>query len=157
MTSKRYMSEGTLRMLGDKRKDIEAQIRQIGAEGSGHQRASLHDDAGTENRLNLLRGSLARIGELGNAVIINPRVDCDAIGLGNSVRVQFLDDDSTETFLLLGQDDVIYRSDIKNIISINSPLGGAILGKRAGDEIELSIAKTTVRKIRIEKIDKGVF
>lgn len=56
----------------------------------------------------------------------------DEMGLNNTAEVWFEDDDETETYRLVTS----VRGDIlNNLISIESPLGKALLGKHEGDRI----------------------
>lgn len=56
----------------------------------------------------------------------------DEMGINNTVDIYFEDDDETDTFRLVTS----VRGDIlNNLISIESPLGRAILGKKEGDRV----------------------
>ena len=78
-----------------------------------------------------------RIGELGykisNAKIIDPsKISKDVVRFASRVVLENLDSDEEVEYMLVGQDE----SDIvKGKISITSPLGQALIGKKPGDEI----------------------
>ena len=108
--TERLMTKSTLENLQNMKADMERKVRDMGKEGSGHQRASVHDDAAAENELNLARGTILNIGELSGVEVIFPRKEVDSIGIGNKVRLQF--EDGEETIYLLGKDDVVYRKDL---------------------------------------------
>ncbi|MFO7883977.1 MAG: transcription elongation factor GreA [Desulfobacteraceae bacterium] len=78
-----------------------------------------------------------RIGELGyklsNAKIIDPsKISKDVVRFASRVVLENLDSDEEVKYMLVGQDE----SDIeKGKISITSPLGQALIGKKPGDEI----------------------
>lgn len=78
-----------------------------------------------------LRGINRRIDELEykvkHAVIITPRTD-GVVSLGSTVTVAV--NGKKKTYRILGSTEVDIE---KNIISHNSPLGQALLGKRAGE------------------------
>lgn len=56
------------------------------------------------------------------------------ISIGSTVKVKFLDDDDIDEFTL---QTVLNADPLKNIISIDSPIGKALLGKSAGDVIQV--------------------
>jgi len=151
----RLMTTATLEDLRTKKADLERQIREMGAESSGHQRASLHDDANAENQLNLIRGTLLNIGDLSGVGIISPRNEVDTVGLGNRVRLQF--EDGEETVHLLSRDDTIYRKDLGVVTSEDSPLGKALLGKRSGESAKVQINPKSSFKVRIIEVLPGNF
>ena len=80
-----------------------------------------------------------RIGELGfklaNADIINPdKLPKDRAAFGHKVLLENIDTGEDVAYQLVGPDE----SDIEQgRISISSPLGRAILGKKPGDELTL--------------------
>ena len=82
-----------------------------------------------------------RIGELGfklaNADIINPdKLPKDRAVFGTKVLLENIDTGEEVEYQLVGPDE----SDIGNgRISVSSPLGRAILGKRPGDELTLEV------------------
>jgi transcription elongation factor GreA len=80
-----------------------------------------------------------RIGELsykiGNAKIIDPStVPKDAVRFASRVLVENLDSEEKVEYMIVGPDE----ADIKQgKISVSSPLGSALLGKKPGDEAVL--------------------
>jgi len=151
----RLMTQATLESLRTRKAELEQQIREMGAEGGGHQRASLHDDAGSENQLNLARGTLLIIGDLSGVDILRPRVETTSVGLGNRVKLQF--EDGEETIYLLSRDDSIYRKDLGVVTSGDSPLGKAILGKRAGELVKVQINPKSSFEVKVTGILPGDF
>ncbi len=66
------------------------------------------------------------------AVIVSDESADDEVGINNTVKVYFEDEDETETYRLVTS----VRGDIlNNLISIESPIGRAILGKKTGDRV----------------------
>ena len=151
----RLMTGKTLRELQTRKSELEKQVREMGMEGSGHQRASLHDDAASENELNMARGTLLNIGELSGTQIVQPRNETDNAGLGNKVRLQF--EDGEETIYLLGRDDAVYRKDLGTITSTDSPLGKAILGRSVGETTEVRVNPKSSFQVKILEILPGEF
>ena len=82
-----------------------------------------------------------RIGELGfklaNADVINPdKLPKDRAVFGTKVLLENIDTGEEVEYQLVGPDE----SDIGNgRISVSSPLGRAILGKKPGDELTLEV------------------
>ncbi len=80
-----------------------------------------------------------RIGELsykiGNAKIIDPSsVPKDTVRFASKVLVENLDSEERVEYMIVGPDE----ADIKQgKISVSSPLGSALLGKKPGDEAVL--------------------
>ncbi len=80
-----------------------------------------------------------RIGELsykiGNAKIIDPlTVPKDFVRFASRVRVENMDSEEKVEYMIVGPDE----ADIKQgKISVSSPLGSALLGKKPGDEAVL--------------------
>ena len=149
------MSQKTLELLKARKAELEEEIMRRGAESSGHQRASIHDDAGSENALNLLRGTLLRIGDLTYVNIIQPNPQTDVVSLGNRIKVKF--EDGEEEVTVLGQDDVIHRKDIGSVVSPESPLGKKLMGRRRGETLEIQLSKNEKSKIVVLDIYKGEF
>lgn len=154
----RRMSRYTYDVLTIKKKTLEEELKRQGSESSGHQRASLHDDPAAENALNLTRANLQIIGDLNYVDIIEPRENVDTVGLGNEVHIAFEGEDEVEAYVLLGRDDALYRRDglSGKIISIESPLGEAILGRQEGDRVSFKAGKNEIF-VRVNQIRPGDF
>jgi transcription elongation factor GreA len=78
--------------------------------------------------------------QIKKAVIIQPRKNNSKVGLGSKVTV--LTNDKEKTYLVLGSAEV---DPTKNIISHNSPLGSALLGKKVGDTVFVELKKTQIK------------
>ena len=80
-----------------------------------------------------------RIGELGYKIaaakVIDPKtVPKDCVRFGSCVILENLDSEEEVEYMIVGQEE----SDIdKGRISVSSPLGTALLGKKPGDEVSL--------------------
>ncbi|MCQ2400716.1 MAG: transcription elongation factor GreA [Lachnospiraceae bacterium] len=70
------------------------------------------------------------------AEIIEDSSSDDVVGINNTVDVYFEDDDETETYRIVTS----IRSDSrKGLISNLSPLGKALLGKKVGERVEVTM------------------
>ncbi len=69
---------------------------------------------------------------LKEAFVIRPNQDTDIIGLGNTVTMRYKDKEVI--FKILGASET---DPSRGIISQNSPLGSALMGRRRGDKIKV--------------------
>ena len=122
----------------------------MGMEGSGHQRASLHDDALSKNELNMTRRVLLNIGELSGVHIIQPKRETDNTGLENRARLQF--EDGEETIYLLSRDNAVHRKDLGTITSTDSPLGRVILGRSVGETADVRVNPKSSFQVKILEV-----
>lgn len=86
-----------------------------------------------KEKQSFLEGRIGEIGyKLGNAKIIDPAtVAKDAVRFACRVLVENLDSEEESEYMLVGPDE----ADIKlGKISVSSPLGSALIGKKPGDE-----------------------
>lgn len=89
-----------------------------------------------KDRQSFLEGRISELGyKLSNAEIIDPeRLPKDRAMFGSRVLLENVDTGEEITYQLVGTDE----SNIKNgKISISSPLGRAIIGKKPGEEVLL--------------------
>ncbi len=93
-------------------------------------------DAAKE-RQGFVEGRLQEIeGKLGNAQIIDPRsLDADGrVVFGSTVELEDIDEGKTVTYQIVGDDE----ADLKQgMISLNSPVARALIGKFGGDVVEV--------------------
>jgi len=152
----RLMTKRTFEFLKKRAEEVRLEIQRRGAESSGHQRASLHDDAGAENQLNLLRAELGRIGDLKGTAFIEAPTDTSTVQLGSRTSLEFSDGERDE-YTLVSPDDVRFNTLPFPVVSYESPLGRAIKGKKRGDTAEypLSAAPTRKETVKILDIKKG--
>jgi len=154
-SSVRLMTQKTYNYLLERREVINQEVKNVGKKRRGvGQRALMHDDAGTEHYQNSLRVELAMIGDLSSVNIIKPSEDISSVSLGAEVEVEHENGKKLKAFLL-GPDDFNTLED-QNVISYNSPLGKAIMGKGVGDEVQIKV-KANILKFKILNISKGNF
>lgn len=94
-----------------------------------------------------------RRSQMENVVFIPPRIETERVGLGNAVELRFQGEEESETFLILGSVDAMFR---KNCLSYQTPVGHRILGQPAGKTIEFEIDGEKTR-VKIVKILQGIF
>ena len=92
--------------------------------------------AAAKDRQGFIEGRIGELGfKLANADIINPdKLPKDRAAFGHKVLLENIDTGEDVAYQLVGPDE----SDIeRGRISISSPLGRAIIGKKPGDELTL--------------------
>ena len=89
-----------------------------------------------KERQSFLEGRIGELSyKLGNARIIDPlTVPKDTVRFASRVRVENLDSEEEVEYMIVGPDEADIK---KGKISVSSPLGTALLGKKPGDEAVL--------------------
>lgn len=152
------ITQRTLNYLTDRRKELEERLIKQGQDSDGgHQRASVHDDQASELSKNEINAELNRIGKLNNMKIIFPRNDTSSVELGNKVNLIFLQPDEELSALVLTSADAMYaeRTQLGVIITPESPLGKAIIGRTVNEEVEIKTKPP--KRVRIDEILPGDF
>lgn len=73
------------------------------------------------------------------------------VGLGDTVEVYIPDDDETERYKLV---TTVRGNSLQGLISIDSPLGKAIRGRKAGDKVYVKVNDRFGYDVEIRFIDK---
>ena len=76
----------------------------------------------------------------------------DVVGLFDKVEVYFEEDDATETYTLM---TTLRMDAFKGIISPESPLGRALMGKRVGDRAKVRVNDDISYWVQIRGLTKG--
>ena len=87
------------------------------------------------------------------AVVISDESLEDEIGLNNTVEIYFEEDNITETYKLM---TTVRGSSLNGRISVESPLGKAILGHKINDRIFIKVNDTYGYYIVIKKIENTI-
>ena len=134
-------------LRGDGRAEIAAKLEEARAFGDLSENAEYHaakeEQEKLENRVLLLEYQLSKA-----QVVDAEDIDTSVASLGTTVTIVDTDMNKTFTYTLVGTEE----ADIKeNRISAASPVGKAVIGKTAGEEV---IARTPrgIRHLKIEKI-----
>lgn len=85
------------------------------------------------------------------ARVIEDRSKEDEVGLNNTVTVYFEDEDEEEVYRIVTtvREDVLH-----GLISIDSPVGKALMGHRVGDTVHVQVNDKYGYDVQIRKIDK---
>ena len=77
----------------------------------------------------------------------------DEVGINNTVTVEFVDDGSTEKYKIV---TTVRGNSLEGLISNESPLGKALLGKKVGDVVHVQVNATIGYDVKITKIENTV-
>ncbi len=86
------------------------------------------------------------------AVVISDHSGAVEIGLFDKVTVLFEEDDETEQFQLV---TTLRQDSLHGLISKESPVGKALLGRRAGDRVTVRVSDSYSYPLRILAVEKG--
>ena len=87
------------------------------------------------------------------AQIISDTSKDNEVGINNEVTLYILEDDALETYRLI---TTIRGNSMEGLISIDSPLGRAIIGKSVGDEVAVKVSEDYSYVVRIDSIRKDL-
>ena len=90
---------------------------------------------------------------LKTASIVKDESGADEVGLNNTVEVTFEDDGSVETYRIVTS---IRGNSMKNLISIESPIGKALMKHKVGDRVYVKVNEQVGYYLVINKIEKTV-
>lgn len=145
---KKIKEEIEYRKLVVRKRELEA-VKEARAQGDLSEnfeyKAAKQDKNRNESRIRFLERMLK------NARIISDDSGEDEVGINNTVEVYFEDDDETETYRLVTS---VRGNSLQGLISIESPLGKAVKGRKAGDRVKVKINGENGYYVVIKKIEK---
>lgn len=97
-----------------------------------------------ESRINYLERMIK------TAIVIDDSSAEDEVGMNNTVKVEFVDDGSTETFKIV---TTVRADSIGGLITNESPLGKALLGKKVGDIVTVSVSPEVSYEVKILELE----
>ena len=86
---------------------------------------------------------------LKNAEIVEDHTTSDEVGLNKTVTVYIPEDDESETYKIVTS---IRGNSMKNLISIESPLGKALLRHHVGDKVMIPVSSDYSYEVEIREI-----
>ena len=89
---------------------------------------------------------------LKNAEIIEDHSNADEVGLNSVVEVYIPEDDETEEYKIVTS---IRGSSLRGYISIESPLGKALLGHKVGETVSVKVNESYTYEVEIRNISKS--
>ncbi|MCD8326336.1 MAG: transcription elongation factor GreA [Lachnospiraceae bacterium] len=90
---------------------------------------------------------------LKNASLVKDHAREDEVGIEKTVRVMFEDDGSEEEYRIVTP---IRCNSLENKISIESPIGRALMGHKAGESVEVALPGGAVSALKILSITNTV-
>lgn len=106
--------------------------------------AAKKDKNSNESRIRYLERMLK------NAKVISDTSRADEVGINNTVQVYFEEDDEVETYRLVTS---VRGNSLHGLISIESPLGKALLGHKVGDRIYIKVNEQYGYYVEIRSIE----
>ncbi len=116
------------------RKELIEAVKEARAHGDLSENFEYHAAKSEKNKNESRIRYLERM--LRTAQVISDDSREDEVGINNTVQVYFEDDDETETYRIVTS---VRGSSINGLISIESPLGKALLGHKVGDRVYVSV------------------
>lgn len=86
------------------------------------------------------------------AIIISDDSKDDEVGINNTVTIWIPEDDCEETYRII---TTIRGNSLKGLISIDSPLGKALMGHKVGDKVSVQVSPDYSYEVEIRNIDKS--
>ena len=137
------------RKLVVRKKELEA-VKEARAQGDLSEnfeyKAAKQDKNRNESRIRYLERMLK------TAKIVSDTSGEDEVGINNTVELYFEEDDETETYRLVTS---VRGNSLEGRISIESPLGKAILGHNDGDRVKVKTNREDGYYIVVRSIDKS--
>ncbi|MCR4755354.1 MAG: transcription elongation factor GreA [Lachnospiraceae bacterium] len=99
-----------------------------------------------ESRIRYLEGMIR------TANIIEDDSADDEVGMNNLVTVRFEDDGSEETYKIVTS---VRGNSLNNLITIESPLGKALLKHKVGDKVKVTVNDSVSYFVTIKKIENN--
>ena len=87
-----------------------------------------------------------------SAVIIDDSSKEDEVGMNNTVTVVFEEDNSEASYKIVR---TVRTNSLKGLISIESPLGKALMKHKVGDRIKVDVNENISYYVSIKEIDKS--
>lgn len=87
------------------------------------------------------------------AKIVSDESKEDEVGLNNTVHLYFEEDDEVEVFKLV---TTVRGNSLKGLISTESPIGKAILGKKVGDRVFIQVSGDAGYYVVVKEIENTV-
>ena len=88
---------------------------------------------------------------LKTAIIVEDHSKADEVGLNNTVEIYCEDDDETETYRIVTS---VRGSSLNGLVSIESPIGKALLGHKEGDRVYVKVNDDYGYYVVIRKVIK---
>lgn len=145
---KKIQEEIDYRKLVVRKAAIEA-VKEARAHGDLSENFEYHAAKKEKNRNESRIRYLERM--LKTAVIVEDHSAADEVGLNNTVEIYCEDDDEVETYRIVTS---VRGSSLNGLVSIESPIGKALLGHREGDRVYVKVNDDYGYYVVIRKVIK---
>lgn len=85
------------------------------------------------------------------AQIVDDSSEDDEVGMNDRVEIFFEEDGTTENYRIV---TTVRANSLNHLISIDSPLGKALMGKCVGDRVEVQVNPSYSYEVTVKKIEK---
>ena len=128
-------------LKGTKRQQVKEDIATARAFGDLSENAE-YDEARNEQAK--VEGRITELEELilGAVIVDESKIDTSIINMGSIVKVLDVEFNETEEYSIVGSNEA---DPLQNRISDMSPIGKALIGKKAGDEVEVEAPGGIIR------------
>ncbi len=133
------------------RKEAIAAVKEARAHGDLSENFEYHAAKADKNRNESRIRYLERM--IKTAKIISDESAEDEVGLNNTVVVYIEEDDAEETYKIV---TTVRGNSLKGLISIESPVGKALMGHRVGDRVEVKVNNDYSYYLTIRSIENTV-
>ena len=145
----KMMEEIEYRRLVVRKEALEA-VKEARAQGDLSEnfeyKAAKQDKNRNESRIRYLERMIK------TAHVISDESRPDEVGIGDRVELYIPEDDETETYKLV---TTVRGNSLKGLISIDSPLGKALRGRKIGDKVYVRVNEAYGYEAEIRAIDKS--
>ena len=145
---KKIKEEIEYRKIVVRKKELEA-VKEARAQGDLSENFEYHAAKKEKNRNESRIRYLERM--LKTAVIVEDESKEDEIGLNNTVEVYCEDDEEVETYRIVTS---VRGSSLNGLVSIESPLGKALLGHKEGDRVFIKVNDDFGYYVIVKKVIK---
>lgn len=147
---KKIQAEIEHRKLVVRKEAIEA-VKEARAQGDLSENfeyyAAKRDKNKNESRIRYLEKMLK------TANVVSDESKSDEVGINNAVTILFVDEGTEETYKIVTS---IRGNSLKGYISIESPLGKALVGHKVGDTVTVKVNDNVSYDVMIKNIDKDI-
>ena len=133
----------------EERKELIEAVKEARSFGDLSENFEYHAAKKEKNRNESRSRYLERM--LKNAVIVEDHSASDEVGLNNTVEIYCEDDDEVETYRIVTS---VRGSSLNGLVSIESPLGKALLGHKEGDRVFVKVNADFGYYVVIRKVIK---
>lgn len=133
-----------------KRQELLEEVKETRAHGDLSENFEYHAAKRAKNKNESRIRYLERM--IKTAEVISDESNEDEVGVNNTVTVYIEEDDMEESYRIV---TTVRCNSLKNLISVESPLGKALLGHKVGDKVTIKVNDNYSYDVVIRSIDKS--